>query len=149
MKFRTLAEIGSHMTYLLRKRDNVVDPRYRGGLLSWLLEDKGWVTPVWTHLTFYDSERNIVRFRNDITTRFPKSQWPYREPDQFQFELTASLAEMKAELLNEVIDYCNLARRQPKSEFDRHPPCFPIGANSGCYGWTQQAWKIYNKKTKP
>lgn len=129
------------MNYLLLKLDNVEDPRYRGGLLSWLLDEKVWLTPVWTHLTFYGSANDVVRFRNDIVTHFPKVQCPYREPDQFRFELTAHICELDAQLLNEVIDYCILARRQPKSGFDRHPPRFPMGADHGGYGWTQLAWK--------
>ena len=146
MEFRTLGDIGAHMTYLLRKRENVVDPRYRGGLLSWILDEKGWLTPVWTHLTFYGSSKDIVRFRNDLVTQFPKSQWPHAEPKQFRFELTAALQEFDPDILNEVIDYCILARRQPKSGFDRHPPRFPKGADHGGYGWTDLAWKIQSDK---
>ncbi|MFD2256782.1 hypothetical protein ACFSSA_08855 [Luteolibacter algae] len=148
MEFRTLAEIGAHMTFLLRRRDDVEDPRYRGGQLSWLLGENGWMTPVWTHLTFYSSMKDIVRFTNKISTQLPKTQWPHREPNQFRFEMTALIEELEPDLLDEVIDYCNLARRQPKAGFDRHPPRFPKGSDHGGYGWTERAWELQNKRTR-
>ena len=145
---KTLTDIGFGMVSILHKRKGVVEPRYRGGLLSWLKDDKGWLTPVWTHVTFYSSSNDIVRFRNDLLTKLPKSQWCHRNPDQFRFELTAMIPELDEHLLEEVIDYCELARRQPKAKFDRHPPRFPRGADHGGYGWTTKAWETQNDRNK-
>ena len=145
---RNMSEVGRVMVGILGRRDNVQDPRYRGGLLSWLIEKDGWVTPVWTHLTYYSSSHKIIRFRNDQVTKFPANQWQHREPDQFHFELTALISELDHAVLGEVIDYCELARRQPKSRFDRHPPCFPIGSDRGSYGWTVAATKAYEQERK-
>lgn len=136
------------MVSILHRRKSVIDPRYRGGLLSWLVEDKGWLTPVWTNITYYSCGNEIVRFRNDLVAVLPKSQWPHRNPDQFRFELTALISELDNSILEEVLTYCELARRQPHANFDRHPPQFPMGADHGGYGWTAKAWAFQNSKIK-
>jgi hypothetical protein len=145
---KTLTDLGHEMTFILRRRKHIEDPRYRGGLLSWLLVDDGWITPVWTHLTHYSEKNDVVRFRNDLHTQLPKSQWNHRLPGQFSFEMTAMVEECNTRLLTVVIDYCELARRQPKSGFDRHPPEFPTGASHGGYGWTQKAWDTVSERNK-
>ena len=89
-----------------------------------------------------------MRFRNDIVTQLPKSQWPYDKPDQFRFELTALIHELDDHLLTEIIEYCELARRQPKARFDRHPPRFSMGADHGGYGWTKEAWRVQSSRDK-
>lgn len=142
----TLASIGRRMVGLLHERKHVEDPRFRDGLLSWVMERDGWVTPVWTHLTHYSGQMDVVRFRNDMETRLPKSQWPHHLPRQFRFEMTAMFSECSSKLLTVVIDYCELARRQPISGFDRHPADFPAGADHGGYGWTQLAWDTVTKR---
>lgn len=145
---KTLTDLGHEMTFLLRRRKHVEDPRCRGGLLSWLLVRDGWITPVWTHLTHYSGHTDVVRFRNDMDTRLPKSQWNHNLPRQFKFEMTAMIEECTLDLLEVVVDYCELARRQPESGFDRHPPEFPAGASHGGYGWTQTAWDTVGKRNK-
>ena len=130
----------------LDRRKHVEEPRFRGHLLSWLIVEDGWITPVWTHLTFYSGEQDVVRFRNDLVTNLPKSQWKYRQPEQFRFEMTAMIDECTDRLLCVVIDYCELARRQPRSGFDRHPADFPAGADHGGYGWTQAAWDTMTRR---
>lgn len=143
---KTIAEVGRKMLDILHHRKFVRDPRYRSGTLSWLIEDEGWLTPVWTFIGFYSSTNDVVRFRNDVGIRLPKAQWPHKIPDQFHFELTGLIRELNDEMLTEVIDYCELARRQPKSKFDRHPPRFPMGADHGGYGWTEKAWELQSRR---
>ncbi len=143
---KTIAAIGRQMIGMLHERKHAEDPRFRDGLLSWLIVQDGWITPVWTHLTHYSGERDVVRFRNDMVTKLPKSQWDHRQPDQHRFEMTAMIDECSDRLLSAVIDYCELARRQPKSGFDRHPAEFPAGADHGGYGWTQSAWDTMTKR---
>jgi hypothetical protein len=143
---KTIAAVGRQMIGILHGRKHVEDPRFRDGLLSWLIVQDGWITPVWTHLTRYSGEGDVVRFRNDMVTKLPKSQWDHRKPDLFRFEMTAMIEECSDRLLIVVIDYCELARRQPKSGFDRHPAEFPDGSDHGGYGWTQLAWDTMTKR---
>jgi len=128
------------MTFMLRRRAHVENPRFRGGLLSWLLVYDGWITPVWTRLTHYSVEKDVIRFRNDMVTNLPQSQWNHRLPDQYRFEMTAMVEECTTHLLTVVIDYCELARRQPKSGFDRHPPEFPAVASPRWNRSDSPAW---------
>jgi hypothetical protein len=146
---KTLSEIGRQMVDQLNwSKKGVTDARFSKSLLSWLMVQDGWVTPVWTHLTNYSGEKDVVRFRNDMVTNLPKSQWNHQLPDQYHFEMTAMISECTDELLNAVIDYCELARRQPKCGFDRHPPEFPCGPGNGSYGWTQLAWETMNERLR-
>jgi hypothetical protein len=142
----SLSEIGHRMISLLHGRQKVIDPRFVRKTVSWILDRDGWLTPVWTTLTNYSDDPNLVRFRNDFQVTLPKSQRPYDVPDLFHYELTAHSFELSDTVLSEIIDYSELARTASKARFDRHPPRFDRGADHGHYGWTRLAWKYQKNK---
>jgi hypothetical protein len=145
----SLSDIGYRLTSLLSRRKGIIDPRFVRGTVSWLLHRDGWITPVWTTVTYYSGDPNLVRFRNDLVIKLPKGQWQHDLPGLFRYELTAHIAEIRGDsLLYEIIEYSELARTASRGNFDRHPPRFCYGADHGGYGWTKAAWNYHQNKRR-
>jgi hypothetical protein len=147
MKSVALRQVAWRMKFLLLRRKGVADARLTGQTLSWVLDRDDWFTPVWTYLSHYSGDPKLVRFRNDLVTRLPKSQWPFEQPRLFRYELTAFTDELTDKILTEIIDYSELARIASHAQFDRHPPRFGWGGQHGNYGWTKRAWEYQTKKS--
>lgn len=135
----SITDVGRRMRSLLIRK-GFHDPRAMRGTVSWILENQGWFTITWVTVTNYAGDPKLVRFRNDVHGELPKTQWRFKAPDVFRFELTAHASEMTHDALAEIIDYSGVARTAARSEFDRHPPRFAWGGEHGNYGWTEQAW---------
>jgi hypothetical protein len=48
------------MEGILHRRKHVIDPRCRPSIVSWIIREIGWYTPVWIHLTYYSSSKDLI-----------------------------------------------------------------------------------------
>jgi hypothetical protein len=108
------ADAAHQMVSLIARRKGVVDPRYVRETVSWILSRDGWLSPVWSTLRNYSGDKNLIRFRNDLSITLPKAQWPFETPHVFRYELTAHVSELSDGVLLEIIAYSELARTASK-----------------------------------